>query len=164
MTSAVSLAFLALPTTSSGTPADSLAGRVVHCVDFRSGDPLDIHAQRVTSTGAIDAGWAPEAGRLCVGTASEVASVKVPDGAGGAIVAWVDTRIEEGDVYAQHLLASGAATPGWPAHGLALCTAPGSQYGLTISPDGAGGALVAWMDFRSGGRAEIRTNTFLGLE
>src|ERR1700741_4929867 len=49
------------------------------------------------------------------------------DGAGGVFVAWRDTRSGQRDIYAQHLLASGALDPAWPATGLAVCTATNSQ-------------------------------------
>ncbi|HEU4940716.1 MAG TPA: FlgD immunoglobulin-like domain containing protein [Candidatus Eisenbacteria bacterium] len=74
----------------------------------------------------------------------------VPDGAGGAIIAWQDGRsaVTETDIFAQHVLASGAVDPAWPANGTALCTARRLQDVPEISTDGAGGAIVTWMDGR----------------
>jgi len=38
----------------------------------------------------------------------------------------------------------------WAAHGVAVCTFPGSQLSPAITGDGAGGAVVVWEDLRSG--------------
>lgn len=77
-------------------------------------------------------------------------SSAVSDGAGGAIIVWVDQRSGNYDVYAQRLTASGTVAPGWPAGGLAVCTATGNQYGPQAVSDGAGGAIIAWFDQRLG--------------
>src|SRR6185436_10418227 len=77
---------------------------------------------------------------------------------GGAIVAWHDNRTGEkydgtyeiNDIYAQHVLASGAVDGAWPADGRGLCTATGDQRSATIVSDGAGGAVVTWQDSRAG--------------
>ncbi len=55
--------------------------------------------------------------------------VIVSDGVGGAIVAWQDGRSQTSgvDIYAQHVLASGAVDLAWPANGRVLCTATGGQ-------------------------------------
>jgi hypothetical protein len=79
----------------------------------------------------------------------------VTDGQGGAIVVWKEYRDGDpylddiGDVYAQRILPDGTRAPGWPTGGLPLCTAPGAQQALVAVPDGYGGALVAWEDYRS---------------
>jgi hypothetical protein len=79
----------------------------------------------------------------------------VPDGAGGAIVTWEDYRAVSPDIYAHRVLASGALAPGWPADGRALCTAAFIQRNPTIAADGAGGAIVAWEDFRNNAHFDI---------
>ena len=48
------------------------------------------------------------------------------DGAGGAFVAWNDSRSDLGDVFVQHVLPDGTH-PGWPANGVPVCSAPGMQ-------------------------------------
>jgi hypothetical protein len=74
----------------------------------------------------------------------------VSDGLGGAIVSWADLRSGNVDVYAQHVLASGAVDANWPTDGRAVCTAPNHQFDISMLSDGAGGAIVAWEDTRSG--------------
>ena len=73
----------------------------------------------------------------------------ISDGAGGAIVTWIDERSGESqyDIYAQHIDASG--TVQWIADGVPLCTAAGYQLIQEITSDGAGGAIVTWQDDRN---------------
>jgi hypothetical protein len=76
----------------------------------------------------------------------------VPDGANGCFVTWCDGRTlgsTGGDIYAQHLTASGSVAGGWDPNGIALCTEPGDQAGPTILSDGAGGAIATWHDSRA---------------
>src|SRR5262245_32571088 len=84
---------------------------------------------------------------LCTAAYEQGGASIVSDGAGGAIVTWSDYRNgTHYDVYAHHVLASGAVDPAWPADGRAICTAANVQDSPTIVSDGAGGAIVAWLD------------------
>lgn len=72
----------------------------------------------------------------------------VSDGAGGAIITWHDNRSSTNkDIYSQRINASG--TVQWTANGVPISTAPGDQWSPAIVSDGAGGAIIAWYDFRS---------------
>ena len=78
-------------------------------------------------------------------------SVATSDGAGGAIIAWVDNRFGlagGGDIFAQRIDASGTAL--WLPDGLPICVAAGAQENPAIIDDGAGGAFIVWQDFRNG--------------
>ena len=101
------------------------------------------------------AGWSHDATRpaqlaVSASASSQQADAVLPDGNGGAFVFFEDDRAGNLDVYALHLLASGDEDPAWPAGGLALCTAVGDQGAIRAVSDGAGGALVCWLDVRSG--------------
>jgi len=50
----------------------------------------------------------------------------------------------------RHLTSTGEVAAGWPAGGLPISTLPASQIAAQVVPDGAGGALLAWADFRDG--------------
>ncbi|MBU8921419.1 MAG: T9SS type A sorting domain-containing protein, partial [Bacteroidales bacterium] len=71
-----------------------------------------------------------------------------PDGSGGAIVAWRDTRDGNDDVYARHVGANG--TLYWNYNGIVVCDNSFGQYVASIVPDGSGGAIIAWKDMRNG--------------
>jgi hypothetical protein len=84
---------------------------------------------------------------LCTVYGDQYGPTMVQDGAGGAIVAWLDFRNgTTPHVYAQRISAAGA--PQWTSGGVAVCTAGGGQQNLNIAPDGAGGALLVWVDHR----------------
>jgi len=106
------------------------------------------YVQRLTSLGAASAGW-PAAGVPLISVASEIASSEMmPDGAGGAIVSWTDLRSSsDADVYAMRVLAGGTVDAGWTADGVAVCAAAGDQTFPLMVPDGAGGAIVTWLDY-----------------
>lgn len=138
--------------------ADGAGGAIVVWQDDRN-PKVNIFAQHVLFTGALDPGW-PTDGRSLLddpfamesAAAGQVAPLAVPDGAGGAIVAWVDLRsaATELDVFAQHVLATGEVDPAWPDNGTPLCVVPRTQSSLVMVADGAGGAIVAWVDSRAG--------------
>jgi hypothetical protein len=76
------------------------------------------------------------------------------DGAGGAIVAWQDSRRTIGtgsdaDIYAQRV--DGNGTTRWTPNGVGICTADRHQIAPAIIADGAGGAIILWSDARGGG-------------
>lgn len=72
------------------------------------------------------------------------------DGAGGMYIAWHDLRNGvDWDIYAQHMLASGAVAPGWPLNGIPVCTLPAFQIYPAVLSDGVGGAIITWYDIRN---------------
>jgi predicted lipoprotein with Yx(FWY)xxD motif len=83
---------------------------------------------------------------VCTAVGSQELPVIVSDDAGGAIIAWSDRRGTDYRVYAQRVNSSG--TPQWATDGVPLCTAAGRQIFTVITTDGAGGAIVAWEDYR----------------
>jgi hypothetical protein len=104
-----------------------------------------IYAQRVNAAGVVQ--WIPDGVPICTAGGQSSPTI-VPDGAGGTIVTWQDSRNGISDIYAQHVMASGVVDPAWPVDGLGLCTEAGSQYVPTIVADMAGGAIVTWQDWR----------------
>ena len=129
---------------------DGGGGAIITWYDGRSGN-LEIYAQRLDAAGVPL--WTPGGVALCTSAGVEYFGGDpgpsiISDGAGGAIVTWMDVRSGTNlDIYAQRVNAAGA--PQWTADGVALCTDPGSQYYPTITSDGAGGAIVTWADYRS---------------
>jgi hypothetical protein len=132
---------------------DGAGGVVVAWEDFRAGGGnLSLYAQRVNAAGIVQ--WTADgvALRAAVYAPLGLGPTMVPDGTGGAIVAWSDSRNENpltgGDIYAQRV--SGAGTAQWTTNGVALAVASFGQIVPVSSTDGAGGAIVAWRDDRSG--------------
>ena len=167
----------------------------------------DIYLQHLGPTGEVAPGWPPDGLPISTLPAFQGAPQVVPDGAGGALLAWGDLRDGTRDLYAQRVTAagqvlwagdgvrmltdrairavvadgaggayaagatlgptfdqhyylqrfSGAGTlaAGWPANGVAICTAPEERGGLHMVPDGAGGVLIAWGDYRDRFESEV---------
>jgi len=133
---------------------DGAGGAIVTWLDQRTGGDYtfsDIYAQRVSSTGTPQ--WTANGVALCTATGPQQYPVIAPDGLGGAIITWFDDRAGNYDIYAQRI--SGAGNVQWTADGVALCTAAGEQAVFSIIPDGAGGAITAWRDYRGGSDYDI---------
>jgi len=134
---------------------DGTGGAIVTWPDGRSTlSGLDVYAQHVLASGAVDPAWPANGTSVCSAPGAQVSPVIRSDGAGGAFIAWTDGRggstVNDIDVFAQHVLASGLVDPNWPANGTAVCTAPKAQIGPDIVADGLGGIILTWNDLRSG--------------
>jgi len=132
--------------------SDGAGGMIVAWSDTRSGT-ADIYAQRISSTGQML--WTAEGVLLCGATGAQTLPVIAADGAGGAVLAWVDARAGTGtnDVYAQKVDAGGNVL--WGANGVAVCTATGAAIEPQVISDGSGGAIVGWEDQRNGTSSDI---------
>jgi hypothetical protein len=124
---------------------DGAGGAIVSWTDRRNG-AVDIYGQRIDAN--VIPQWAANGAVVCTASGPQKRSRMVSDGAGGAILAWQDERVSgNSDVYAQRLSAAGS--PLWMANGIAVCADPGGQHDAVIAADGAGGAIIAWADFRN---------------
>jgi predicted lipoprotein with Yx(FWY)xxD motif len=125
---------------------DGAGGAIVVWEDRRIGSVTDVYAQRVNPDGTM--AWITDGVSLCIGFDYQYLPRITTDGAGGAIVAWYDTRGTGGysDIYAQRVYSDGTAA--WATNGVSLCTAANHQLEPQIATDGAGGAIVAWHDNR----------------
>ncbi len=131
---------------------DGTGGAILAWEDSRGGTTFDIYAQRVDSTGALL--WSADGIAVSTAANNQRALQLIPDGAGGAILAWQDFRGgSTSDIYAQRVDGAGALL--WSANGIAVSTAANNQGVLQLIPDGAGGAIIAWEDFRSGTSSDI---------
>lgn len=110
-----------------------------------------------TAAPARAQGWTSEGAPVCTAAGQQSSVRAAADGAGGAFVAWSDQRpgASSSDVYLQHVGSDGLPVAGWPADGLALCTAAGAQIVYAAVPDGSGGVFVAWEDYRGGALSDV---------
>ncbi len=124
---------------------DGSGGAVIAWMDQRNGG-YDIYAQRVDSAGSIQ--WVADGVPACAAVGDQRYVEMAPDGAGGAIIVWVDERTGQQDVYAQRIDQAGSVR--WTVDGEAICTASADQFYPHVVADDAGGAILAWHDQRSG--------------
>ena len=122
----------------------------------------DIFVQHVLSSGIVDPAW-PTAGLpVCSVPGDQTFPTMfsnreyrniVPDGAGGAVIAWSDSRGNPEvapDLYAQRVSPTGATW--WTPDGTPIVTAPGDQSAFVIAPDGSGGIFAAFVNGPGGSR------------
>ncbi len=130
----------------SGLVSDGAGGAITTWEDARSG-AKDIYARRVDSTGT--ALWTVDGVAICTATGEQVFSRLASDGAGGAIITWLDPRSGPSQhIYAQRVDSSGTVL--WTVDGIPVCTAASSRSNIEAVSDGAGGAIIVWKDDRSG--------------
>ncbi len=127
--------------------SDGSGGSIITWSDLRDGVNFDIYSQRINAAGIVQ--WTTNGVAICNATNGQNFPSIVSDGAGGAIITWLDFRSgTNNDIYAQRINASGAVQ--WTTNGVAICTATSSQYNATIVTDGANGAIISWFDGRTG--------------
>jgi hypothetical protein len=68
----------------------------------------------------------------------------IPDGSGGAIVTWVKEHDSDYSIYAQRIDGNGDVI--WGADGIVVADMTGTPGGPKIVSDGAGGAIISWMN------------------
>lgn len=132
--------------------SDVVQGIVVAWEQDSPGTGRDIFAQRMDATGGVL--WAVGGVAACSLAGDQTDPVLVYDGTGGAIILWTDGRTPpETDIYAQRI--NGAGLLQWSPAGVAVCTVTGNQERLACAPDGTGGALVVWEDYRAGSASQV---------
>ena len=127
---------------------DGSGGAVVIWTDFRTAATTaqDVYVQRINASGGSS--WSANGVALCTAAGNQTGTKLLPDGSGGALIAWQDNRTGTLDVYAHRI--SGSGTLAWNTDGVPVCTAPGPQFNAQLTTDGAAGALVSWQDQRTG--------------
>lgn len=133
--------------------SDGAGGAIISWQDFRNGqNNPDIYAQRINASGVVQ--WTANGVAICNAANEQFSASIVSDGAGGAILSWQDSRTPlNTDIYAQRIDAAGAVQ--WAADGVAISAASGTQSVPNIVADGAGGAIIAWQDYRNGNVSDI---------
>ena len=132
--------------------SDGSDGVIVAWLDTRDSKNR-LYAQRLSGAGIPQ--WTADGILMCSYDGGKQDLTIVEDGSGGAIVAWRDYRNDadypatpEGDIFAQRIDASG--TVQWTATGVPICTANWDQAFPAAVVDGSGGAIITWMDGRTG--------------
>ncbi len=122
----------------------------------------DAFMQRMTSTGAVAAGW-PATGAVVSNTIwNEVPTGMVVEGDGSCLVSWYMRRNGTGtDVFLQHVEPTGQLDPLWPAGGVTVAADWCDEDDTQICSDGAGGAFVAWEEYRYSAGPDIRARRVL---
>ncbi|MBN2407778.1 MAG: T9SS type A sorting domain-containing protein [Elusimicrobia bacterium] len=124
--------------------SDGEHGAIIVWQDYRDGEVSCVYAQRIDKDGHIR--WTADGVALCNESGDQEEPAIVPDGAGGAIIAWMDSRAGLYDIYAQRVDADGNLK--WAAGGSTVCSAAEHQLYPECIATADGGAIITWMDIR----------------
>lgn len=102
----------------------------------------DVFAQRIDRYGYNQ--WTVDGVAICTNAADQGAPVIASDGNSGAIIAWVDRRNGNRDIYAQRVDSSGNIL--WTLDGVSVAVKPNTQQDPYIISDGNHGAIIVWQD------------------
>jgi hypothetical protein len=124
---------------------DGHGGGIVSWRDNRAGGE-NVYAQRFDSTGSVL--WTSGPVPVCTATNDQIGPSIAPDGVGGAIIAWLDSRDGRDDIYAQRVGNTGDVK--WPLDGVIIRIGP-PETGFSgpapgILSDNGGGAVMAWQE------------------
>jgi len=133
--------------------SDGNHGVIVEWAQTDYSNTYIIHVQRVDSSGTPL--WT--SGGVQVSSHKGNSANIVPDGNNGVIIAWSDFReaTNAANIYTQRVNSSGNLV--WDTAGIAVTTADkvsgyysSPSYRCSIATDGNGGAIIGWIDTRSG--------------
>jgi hypothetical protein len=143
--------------------SDGAGGAFVGWDDNRGGispsNPFyyDLYAQHVAATGIVDSRWPANGLAVCNAPGAQYNFDLAPDGHGGALFVWEDSRSGVFQMYGQRILADANAAPGWTPNGDLLATSGISKFQPNVVGDGLGGAYAAWVQYPASG-----SNTIFG--
>ena len=122
---------------------------------------FNAYVQRLTATGAISSGWPATGVPVSDAGTTFGPSNLVNDGSDGVVVTWTELGTADPDIYAQHILATGALDINWAPGGLPVCDATGDQVFSVMATDTQGGAIVAFQDRTDMDNPQIRVARLL---
>jgi hypothetical protein len=139
---------------SSDAMADGAGGAFV-VLRTGAGSDTAIVVQRLGADGSPV--WPGSGLLLCAAAEGSDCPRLAPDGAGGAMVVWLDRGGETAEVsgepvgptfMAQRVSPEGAVL--WSGEGIPVCAQGSNPKTLAVAPDGSGGLLVAWQEHGAG--------------
>lgn len=143
--------------------ADGSGGAIVAWYDFRNGTDNNIYARRVSNLGVPQ--WTADGVAVCTAPDDQTNPLLAPDGSGGAIIVWDDSRNGfDYNSYVQRINSAGTAL--YTADGVGVCLAAGNQFLTSLVPNGTGAAIMVWYDYRNGFDSDVyaqRVNSIGGV-
>ncbi|MDY6795494.1 MAG: hypothetical protein SWK76_09500 [Actinomycetota bacterium] len=113
--------------------------------DYR-GNETDVYCQNITSAGSPY--WMADGFRVTVQVEAQREVRAAPDGAGGVILSWMDSRHGyDYEVYAQRL--NDAGNEYWTSTGARICSKESGEANPALANTASGEAIIAWRDTRN---------------
>ena len=134
---------------------DGAGGAIVTWEDGRDSATTsqDIYAQKIGASGLV--AWATNGVVICDASQPQVGPEIAPDGSGGAYIVWEDGRNGYSDMVFNHVSAGGLTAYGGTGYYLNAYYNNEDKIDPAIASDGAGGAIIAWIDYRSGNHFDV---------
>ncbi|NQU05638.1 MAG: T9SS type A sorting domain-containing protein [Calditrichaeota bacterium] len=134
-------------------------GWFIGWVDFRADTLGDIHCTKIDAEGNNLWGSDDDPGISVSSVAPAIQSSIhiVEDNDGGCILAWLDQREGNTDIYAMHITSNGERNPDWAENGISVCRERGRQDQIDAISDGEGGMIIVWNDGRDERQTDIWT-------
>ncbi|MFX1500933.1 MAG: hypothetical protein ACFFDH_08220 [Promethearchaeota archaeon] len=126
--------------------SDGAGGAIIVWEDYRSITDWDIYIQHINSIGHEQ--WLYNGMVVCDAINTQINPRICSDGVGGVIITWQDYRDGDYNIYAQHINSTGQKE--WVINGVTICNVTEAQANPNICRDELGGAIIAWLDHRSG--------------
>lgn len=114
--------------------SDGSRGAILAWNDYRSGTTSNIYLQRLDKNGVPQ--WANDGIPIYAQSEQQTLVDIFPDGAGGAIIGWIDSRSGSPIAYLQRI--SGEGLPQWTAGGVAVAAT------VAIAENRSGDTFVVW--------------------
>ena len=132
--------------------SDSAGGAIIAWRDFRDGNGA-FYAQRVSGAGNVQ--WTKNGVAVSKRASYQPYPEMISDDAGGAVFVWEDQPpgTIETDLYAQRIDSAGVLQ--WAGNAIPISMAAGEQRDAEVVADGTGGAIICWIDRRSGSDWDI---------
>jgi FlgD Ig-like domain len=128
----------------SACTTDGAGGAIMVWEDERGAD-IDVYAQRVNGSGTVQ--WTVNGVPVVDATGIQTHVYITSDAAGGAYVTWTDYRFSSTSrLFVHHITAAGLEV--WASDGIQIGPDLSGGDPTHIIPDGAGGCLLAWVDYR----------------
>ena len=120
---------------------DGKGGAIICWADERNAPTfITVHAQRIDKDGFVR--WTENGVAVSPVVNAQQEPEIIADGAGGAIIAWVDTRDGDLDIYAQRIDSSGNVL--WTPDGVGVARGASHQIEPKLASDGQQGAFITW--------------------
>jgi hypothetical protein len=127
--------------------SDGNGGAIIVWEDLRNSLQKDIYAQRIDANG--NTLWTNNGIPICSSIGDQSLPMITTDGFGGAIITWIDQRASIiSNIYAQRIDSNGNSL--WALNGISVCPATTNQTTSKIVSDENNGAIIMWVDNRTG--------------
>jgi hypothetical protein len=127
---------------------DGTNGVFIAWQDYRDGATNHIYGQHLTSG---NTSWTTDGIAVTTASNGQFAPQIAQDGAGGAFIAWYDSRNgSTNDIFVHEVSQTGVLNPNWDRNGLPVCTAPNTQQFPVLAKSTLGTAVMTWQDLRAG--------------